>query len=297
MDEDKLLDRPDLPVDVSELGELFSTELECPNVYHLAVKPEGDHSLFPMEYYLVLDNAPISKEARKYGTPLENSHGLVFSLEQEGSGAKIIEYEIFKYRVLHHLPLPGNETLHGCAVYAAEQYPEYFGMLPVPSLTPWGYTTRHRALASGIYWIETDQCVEVLAVSHPVWAADLSGSVLRHARQTDYDTEHGIDRTFGYQFFSQKVSCVVIFELLQYHSEWLDTGRVYLPALMNAILKYWPEYAVTFNAHEQAGLNDGAGLFLRSMGIEVELSSSMERMITLTPGAGTEFLRWQVACR
>ena len=292
MDEDRLLDETNLPVDVSELGELVSAELECPGVYYLAVKLETDRFPFPMEYYLVLDGAPISKEAKGYGIPLENSQGLVFSLEQDGSGAKIIEYEIYKYRVLHHLPLPGNETLHGCAVYAAELYPEYFGMLPVPTLTPWGYTTRHRALSSGIYWIETDQCVEVLAVSHPAWAADLSGGVLRHARQTDYDTEHGINRTLGYKFFSQKQSCVVIFELLQYHSEWLTSGRVDLPALMNAILEYWPEYAVSFNAHEQAGLNDGIGLLLRSIGIEVELSGSVERMISLTPGAGIDFLRW-----
>ena len=59
---------------------------------------------------------------------------------------------------------------------------------------------------------------------------------------------------------------------------------------MNAILEYWPEYAVSFNAHEQAGLNDGAGLYLRSLGIEVELSSSVDRMITLTPGAGTDYI-------
>ena len=275
-----------------ELGEISSWKEECPGVYYLSILPESEEVLFCAEYYLVLDKAPISKEARRYGIPLENGQGLVFSLEREGSGAKIIEYEVFKYRVLHRLPLPGNETLHGCAVYAAELYPEYFGMLPVPALTPWGYTTRHRVLASGIYWIETDQCVEVLAVSHPAWAADLSDSVLCHAHQTDYDTEHGIDRTFGYQFFTKKVSCIVIFELLQYHSEWLSNGQVYLPALMNAILEYWPEYAVTFNAHEQAGLNDGAGLFLRAMGIEVELSGSVERMISLTEGAGTDFLRW-----
>ena len=292
MDNENMLGATDLPVDVSELGELCSAELERPGVYHLAVKPETDPCPFPMEYYLVLNDVSISKEAMGYGTPLENGQGLVFSLEQVGSGAKIIEFEIFKYRVMHHLPLPGNETLHGCAVYAAELYPEYFGMLPVPALTPWGYTTRHRVLSSGIYWIETDQCVETLAVSHPVWAADLSGSVLCHARQTDYDTGQGINRTLGYKFFSKEVSCVVIFELLPYHSEWLTDGRVDLPALMNAILEYWPEYAVTFNAHEQAGLNDGVGLFLRSMGIEVELRGSVERMITLTPGAGTDFLRW-----
>ena len=135
MDNENMLGATELPVDVSELGELCSAELERPGVYHLAVKPETDYCPFPMEYYLVLNGAPISKEAMGYGTPLENGQGIVFSLEQESSGAKIIEYEIFKYRVMHHLPLPGNETLHGCAVYAAELYPEYFGMLPAPALT------------------------------------------------------------------------------------------------------------------------------------------------------------------
>ena len=62
----------DLPVDVSELGELVSAELECPGVYYLAVKLETDRCPFPMEYFLVLDDAPISKEAKGYGTPLEN---------------------------------------------------------------------------------------------------------------------------------------------------------------------------------------------------------------------------------
>ena len=55
----------DLPVDVSELGELQRVELECPGVYYLAVKLETDRCPFPMEYYLVLDGAPISKEAKR----------------------------------------------------------------------------------------------------------------------------------------------------------------------------------------------------------------------------------------
>ena len=42
MDEDRLLDGTDLPVDVSELGELQRVELECPGVYYLAVKLETD---------------------------------------------------------------------------------------------------------------------------------------------------------------------------------------------------------------------------------------------------------------
>lgn len=173
----------------NELGEISHWKEECPGVYYLSFLPESEGALFCAEYYLVLDNAPISKEARGYGQPLENGQGLLFSLEQEGSGAKIIEYEIYRYLVAHQLPLPEGESLHACAVYAAEDYPEYFGMLPVPALTPWGYTARYRALASGVYWIETDRCEEVLAVGHPIWEADLSDSVLRHAHQTAYSPQ------------------------------------------------------------------------------------------------------------
>ena len=62
--------------------------------------------------------------------------------------------------------------------------------------------------------------------------------------------------------------------------------------MMNAILEYWPEYALSHNLYEQSGLNDGAGLLLRALGIKAELDGSAERMIALTPGAGTDFLRW-----
>ena len=182
--------------------------------------------------------------------------------------------------------------IEGCAVYGAEIYPEYFGMLPVPSLTPWGYTIRHRTLDSGIYWIETDQCEEVLAVAHPAWAADLSKSVLRHARQLSYDIDHDINQTYGYQFFPKKESCVVIFELLQTRPKWRTSGSIRLPELMNAIWTNYPEYAMSFNAHEQAGLNDGAGMFLQSMGVDIDLKSSEENMIKLNPDVGVDFLHW-----
>ena len=292
MDERKLPNMEDLPVDVNELGELTSAKQECPGVYYLAMKAEDPLGLLPREYYLVLESAPISSEARSYGKPFQDGQGLLFALGEDNSGDKIIEFEIFRYRVSHHLPLPKGESLHGCAVYGAERYPEYFGMLPVPALTPWGYTVRHRVLDSGIYWIETDQCEEVLAVAHPAWAADLSKSVLRHGRQLTYDTEHGINHTLGYKFFSKKVSCVVIFELLQTRPKWRTSGNIHIPELMNAILTNYPEYAMSFNSHEQAGLNDGVGLFLQSMGVDVDLKRSEENMIKLNPDVGVDFLHW-----
>ena len=292
MAEEKIPTEESLPVDVSELGELQSAEQECPGVYYLVMKAEDRFGMLPKEYYLVLEDAPISSEARSYGKPFQNGQGLIYAVGEEQSGDKIVEYEIYRYRVFHHLPLPEGESLHGRAVYGAEIYPEYFGMLPVPALTPWGYTTRYHVLDSGIYWIETDQCEEVLAVAHPAWAADLSKSVLRHARQLAYDTELGINHTLGYKFFSKKESCVVIFELLQTRPKWLTSGKIHLPELMNAIWTNYPEYAMNYNAHEQAGLNDGTGLFLQSMGVDVELKRSEENMIKLNPDVGVDFLRW-----
>ena len=46
MDNENLFSELELPVDVSELGELVSAELECPGVYYLAVKLETDLEVF-----------------------------------------------------------------------------------------------------------------------------------------------------------------------------------------------------------------------------------------------------------
>ena len=279
-----------LPVDVNELGELQASELMCPGVYYITVLPNS--AVLPTEYYLVLDSAPISKEAREYGYPLQNGCGLVFSISQEDAGDKVIQYEVYRYRLSHNLPLPEGETLHTCAVYGAELHPSYFGMLPVPLLTPWGYTTRSRTLANGVYWLETDQCAETLAVSFPIWSGDLSETALHYAHQCEYDVEHNINQTLGYQFFPKKAICVAVFELLQTRSEWLMTQKIDLPALMKTIWKNCPEYALYYNASEQRGENDALGMLCQVLGLETELTGSEEHMIVLNPDAGTDFWKW-----
>lgn len=280
----------DLPVDVSELGEVKTVTEECPGVYYLAAQPEDSCSFLPDEYYIVLENAPISKDARKYGVPLKCGGGLMYSISQGDTGSKIIEYELLRYKSAHGLPLPERTGLHECAIFGAELHPSYFGMLPVPQMTPWGYTTRSRTLANGIYLLETDQCVETLAVSYPIWQGDLSEAALRYARRTDYDKDKGIENTLGYQFFPHSAICVAIFELLEGHSEWLDEHKVNLPALMNAIWHGCPEYAMAYNVGEQKGLHDAFGLLLRTLGYEAELSGSDNRMISVNPEAGTDYL-------
>lgn len=275
-----------LPVDVSELGELVFAEQICPGVYYFMVQLEERASV--EEYYLLLDDAPLSKEALRYGVPLRNGQGLVVSMSQEDAGSKVIGYEIMKYDIAHDLLLPVGETIHECAVYGAILHPEYFGTLPAPLMTPWGYTTRTRTLANGIYWLETEQGEETLAVGFPLWNADLSKAALGYAHQCDYDLSHGIDQTLGYQFFPRKAICIAVFELLLARSERLDEDKVDLPALMNAIWRDCPEYARYYNATA----NDALRMLFQSMGRLTKLPDSVESIIATDPDAGTDFWRW-----
>ena len=96
MDEKRIPTESDLPVDVSELGELQAVEQECPGVYYLVIKAEDQYGLISREYYMVLENAPISSEARSYGKPFQNGQGLLFALGEDNSGDKIIEFEILQ---------------------------------------------------------------------------------------------------------------------------------------------------------------------------------------------------------
>ena len=105
---------------------------------------------------------------------------------------------------------------------------------------------------------------------------------------TEYDSSHGIDNTLGFLFFKEPEYCLVVFELLSFQKEWLQ-GLVLRPQLMNAIWKYHPEYATTHNMEEQHGLHDGFGMLLNTLGHEVELSSSVDRMISITPNVDCNF--------
>ena len=59
---------------------------------------------------------------------------------------------------------------------------------------------------------------------------------------------------------------------------------------MNAIWVCQPGYAAAYNAQEQAGMNDTAGLLLQALGAEeVELEGTPEYMIALDPQTGTDF--------
>lgn len=266
----------------SELGKIQQWEEECPGVYYLAVLPD-DKSV--EEYYLVLENAPISQEARSMGRPLQTFPALVYLLDSEDGARAAVKYEMLKYKTAHGLPLPEGASLRDTALYGMERCPDYFGTYPVPPQTPWGYTLRHRPLDNGIYWLETDQCVNVLAVCNPVWASELSEGLLSIASKLEHEDE------LGCVFFQTEAACVAIWELLRTRPELVSLGLIRKAELMNAIWEHHPEYAMGWNAQEQAGLNDGLGLLLYALGVEDrELEGSVEYMIAITPEVGTDFI-------
>ena len=291
MNEGNLPNKEDLPVDVSELGELQAVEQECPGVYYFAVKSEDSEDsldLFPREYYLVMENAPISKEARSYGKPFQNGQGLLFALGEDNSGDKIIEYEICRYKLHHGHPADVPDSLHELAVYNAEYYPDYFGSYPAPTLTPHGYMVRYRTLDNGIHLLETDQGTELVAFCFPLWNV-LSIFAQKAGEHTDYDIQHGIDNTKGYLFFTKSRSCIAFFELWAEHPAWAESHVFNFPAIMNAIWEHYPNYATVYNLVEQKGLNNITGTLL-DVADEIDLSVRPEKMFALTPEIGTDFI-------
>lgn len=268
----------------AEIGEIMELEQICPGIYYI--------SAGGTEYYAVAEDAPmISRKAWRYGRQIPGcSEFRLYPMDKPRSGWMVVRYEICRYMEKNGLSLPDGTTLHSAAIFGMECHPEYFGEFPVPALTPQGYTLRYQRMRNGIYWIETAQCTEILAVCFPVWDGELSEAAQKTAMLLDYDRQHGIENTFGYMFFSEDASCVPIFELLKTRREWETSRLIDKAALMNAIWEKAPAYALAYNSMEQAGMNDIPGTIAESLGIAIEKQSRPEYMIRLTPEAGTAFL-------
>lgn len=273
------------------IGEIVSVKPMCPGVYYMiAKKPEAPAA---GEYYAVEKDSPcISSMAKTYGRQLAGRPELVLYAFSEGrSGSGIIDYEIGKYLVANHLPLPDNDSLHSIAVFQADNYPEYFGTYPVPIHTPRGFTLRWRKLINGVYWLETDQVKHFLAVCYPIWSVDLSEYVVKLAEQTDYDKSHGMEETLGHLFFSMRDGCLVLSELLPVYKELAQSDMLDMAALENAIWAYHPRYAVLHNMREQTGQNDLLHNLLASLGLIDEPNIVEDGMLAISPAAGSDYLR------
>lgn len=288
MDRGMLLAPENLPLDMGELGVVTEADLIVPGVYDAVL--EILEATLAVEAFIVLKNAAgISESAKEYGQAAPgHPELLVYSENEDGNTRYIIDYELMRYKMLHGLPLPENEDIRDIAAIGAEMYPGYFGSYPVPYLTPWGCTTRNKIIANGLYWLETERCQQGLAVAYPKYD-DLSGGARGLAEQFDDGSARINNQMPGYLFFRDMDSCVPLFELV-FTSNGPDIYCVNRAALMNAIYQFHPEYAVKYNVAEQAGMNDGIGQFLRMLGVDVELQSSPERIISLTSQAGAKFI-------
>ncbi len=282
-------DHTELSELTDKIGSIEEVEELCLGVHYVTAKREDD--LLSGEYYVVKEKSAVPQAAKSYGQKISGLR--LFSITDGGEEYKIIQYEVAKYRAQNNLP--PDEPLRATAFFAAQSFPEYFGAFPVPLHTPRGVTLRHWILDNGIYWLETDQCEKVLAVSYPVWSTELSDLTASLGEQTEYGKAHDIEETLGYIFFPAKVSCIPLRELIRTRPEWTGT-LIDKPALMNAIWKVAPEYAALMNCQEQSGRNDLFSALLAEAGVQVEPNISMDNMIGIFSDAGENYLLFDRVC-
>ncbi|MBP5717437.1 MAG: hypothetical protein J6X53_00450 [Abditibacteriota bacterium] len=281
----------EIPWDISDsIGEINQAKLLCPGVYYvfLYAPYEGE-----TEFYLVDKRTDtISNAAKSYGHQVESEpFCLLYPCGTEIKGRKIIDYEIQRYFLKHHLPDADIQELRNTAAEGMEFCPEYFGGLHPPVETPFGQITRYKALMNGVFWTETDTLTEIITIAYPCWLDVFSSYVMQFAVPVGGDGQMETEAAFKYLCFPKKAFPVVLFELQWHYVKFRDTPYIDKAALMNAIYLDFLDYAVSYNSMEQSGMNDLLGLMLNAIGVETELKGSVENMIRLTQDAGVDFLR------
>ena len=93
---------------------------------------------------------------------------------------------------------------------------------------------------------------------------------------------------WGCLFFPERAICLALFELGRTYAAIRACPLIDAAALMNAIYRDFPEYAMQFNLKEQFG--GGAPLGQALSG--ANRHASPDWMISLTPDAGTDFLHF-----
>lgn len=241
----------ELPFEVDEekWGVFLLAEVICPGLY-LLITLRG-------LYYVALEEAAkkiFSAQAMVYGI---HSRDAVFFPTHDGKGEDhVIRYEIGRYLALQGCPVPAYAPLWACALDGAGEFPEYFGAPVPPVETPHGRVTRYLEMDKGIFLLETEACQQMLGVSYPIWNAELSSNATRRAEMTAYDRSNNIERTMGYLFFSRRICEIALYELYPGHAP-LKEHIVSLTALISAIWRHCPAYAIAANLRKQMGFGGG----------------------------------------
>ena len=277
-----------------EIGEIVDAELLCPGVYYVAAMEDDVDGLIriPQEYYIVARSSPdISATAKAHGKAMRcNPELLCYEIDDLESGRWMVQYEYLRYRQQHHLPLDDSATLLSTATFGREYFPDYFGDYPAPEFTPRGRTLRHRIFMRGVFFLETGLGEKMMSVCYPIWSCDFSDPVIGLGEQMESDREAGVVHNLGNLFFSEANACLALFELRKRYEAIIDASMIDPAAMMNAIWERFPLYAAAHNLREQQGWNDAGGLFLRSLGMDVDLIRNDEDLIRLTLNRGTKYI-------
>lgn len=196
-----------------EHAEIVCLREESPGICYLAIQSEN--SSICREFYTVISDAIpaiISQETLSYGT--KSGGFYIFEKGPARSGYELVEYELKRYRVQKKIPSPDDpESIYCKAVYTAELYPEYFGGLLPPRSTPFGLTMRMKKAGEGVYFLETAQCIWLLALAYPIWDGDLS-SYAKDLAEQYRSCESQEAPEAEYYFYRLERSLPALYELL-----------------------------------------------------------------------------------
>lgn len=257
-----LLTADELPFTLNEArwGQVRCGQLEYEGIYYISTQT-GEYHVAKREDA----QAVFSTQALAYG--IQDDQLLLFPTdESEKRGAAVIEYELKRRQLRHGQTDNPLDPIASTALYGAEDYPDYFGAPVPPVITPSGTMTRYLTLSEGIFVEETERLQTLLAISFPIWQAELSPLLQKQGLHIpEQDGKEG-----EYLFFPIKRAAPTIYELLEL--DWHDGLRRWIKsqdALIAAIWREQPEYALYANLLEQRGCNKPLSTLCGELGLEL----------------------------
>ncbi len=231
-------------LDEKEWGKLRSSWEEAPGVFYVSTELSEDIGMGRELYVVTRAGTPcvISPEVAERGTEVGDVR--VFEYQGADSLYNLVRYELTRYQTVHGLPrVSSNESLYCMAAYYGEYFPWYFGGVIPPRDTPRGLTVRTKKVGEGLFFLETEQCQWLLAVSYPIWDSELSQFVQELGETWDDGLATRAVET-QYLFFTCDCCVPAIYELTAYgeRAELLAYvgGR---EALEKQLREQFPQYA------------------------------------------------------
>ena len=230
-----------------QYGKIHDAEDLGAGVYYISTYlPEDRYA--GGEYFLVTADSPaISDAAHAYGILLPtNPVTYLYSCEDYfEKGRWVVSSELHKYLTDQGIPLPDGESLQNDVARGMEVCPEHFGEFPIPTETPWGAPVQADKVGNGVFWLKTEQEGWVLSVACPVYD-DINLDVQKRSLTMQVGLTKWAGNTCPYQFYPYCASCLLLLELIEFTNPgW--AGKFSMPAIKNAILESFPEYAEWYN--------------------------------------------------